>query len=144
MSDQELYDADILAWSERQAALLRRVARGERVNDADLDWPNIAEEIESVGRSERRACEYLIVQWLAHRMKAEAWPDAVRAARWRLDAEEFRWQASRAYSPSMAQRIDLETLYRRALRWLPPDIDGKPPLSLPQTCPATLDDLLAE
>ncbi len=49
MSD---YDADVLQWSEHQAALLRRAAAGERVND--LDWPNIIEEIESVGRSETR------------------------------------------------------------------------------------------
>jgi hypothetical protein len=28
-----LYDTDILAWSERQADLLRRVAAGERVTD---------------------------------------------------------------------------------------------------------------
>ncbi len=47
------YDADIVEWSERQAALLRRRAAGELINNADLDWPNIAEEIESVGRSER-------------------------------------------------------------------------------------------
>src|SRR5690348_4666817 len=42
MSD---YDTDILTWSERQAALLRRRAAGELINDADLDWLNIAEEI---------------------------------------------------------------------------------------------------
>src|SRR5579864_5174711 len=52
MSD---YDTDVYAWSKRQSALLRRLAAGERVNDADLDWPNIAEEIETVGRSERGA-----------------------------------------------------------------------------------------
>jgi hypothetical protein len=40
MSD--IYNADILEWFEGQAALLRRLAAGERVNDADLDWPNIA------------------------------------------------------------------------------------------------------
>jgi len=33
------YDTDIFVWSERQAALLRRLANGERVNDA-VDWPN--------------------------------------------------------------------------------------------------------
>ena len=33
MSD---YDLDIYVWSQRQAALLRRLAAGERVNDADL------------------------------------------------------------------------------------------------------------
>ena len=46
MSD---YDTDILTWSERQATLLRRRAAGELVNDAEIDWPNVAEEIESVG-----------------------------------------------------------------------------------------------
>ena len=40
------YDTDILDWSERQAALLRRLANGERVNDA-VDWPNVIEEVES-------------------------------------------------------------------------------------------------
>ena len=48
MSD---YDTDILTWSERQADLLRRVGAGEAVN-ARIDWDNVAEEIESLGRSE--------------------------------------------------------------------------------------------
>lgn len=48
MSD---YDTDILTWSAQQSALLRRRAAGELVNDADLDWTNIAEEIEAVGQS---------------------------------------------------------------------------------------------
>jgi hypothetical protein len=60
MSD--LYDADILEWSERQAALLRRVAAGERVNDTAPDWPNIIEEIESVGRSQLSAVRSLLTQ----------------------------------------------------------------------------------
>ena len=50
MSD---YDSDIVTWSEHQADVLRRLAAGERVND-QVDWENVVEEIESVGRSERR------------------------------------------------------------------------------------------
>jgi hypothetical protein len=53
MSD--LYDADILEWSERQADLLRRVAAGEQLHDAAPDWPNIIEEVESVGRDQLHA-----------------------------------------------------------------------------------------
>ncbi len=143
MSD--LYEADILTWSEQQAVLLRRLAAGERVNDADLDWSNLAEEIESVGRSEFAAVESLIVQALAHRMKAEAWPSAkLPLERWRMDAEVFRSQAAARFAPSMRQRIDMEKLYRRALRWLPPEIDGLAPQPLPKTCPVTLDELLRE
>jgi uncharacterized protein DUF29 len=55
MSD--LYDTDIALWSEHQAVLLRRRAAGQLVNDADLDWPNIAEEIEALGRSERSSLD---------------------------------------------------------------------------------------
>jgi hypothetical protein len=45
----DLYDDDILLWSAHQAALLRRRAAGELVNDAEIDWTNVAEEIEDVG-----------------------------------------------------------------------------------------------
>ena len=44
----DLYDEDFVAWSERQAALLRRRAAGELVNDAEIDWTNVAEEIEAL------------------------------------------------------------------------------------------------
>src|SRR3954447_26906507 len=90
MSD---YDTDILTWSEHQAALLRRRAAGELVNDADLDWPNIAEEIESVGRSELHAVEALLVQALRHMLKAEGWPLSRDAPVWRADAIDFRRRA---------------------------------------------------
>ena len=45
------YDTDILIWSEHQAELLRRVAAGEQVNEAP-DWPNIIDEVESVGNEQ--------------------------------------------------------------------------------------------
>ena len=35
-----LYGRDALAWSEQQAALLRRLAAGERLNEA-VDWANV-------------------------------------------------------------------------------------------------------
>lgn len=68
------YDTDIAGWSGRQAALLRRLAAGERVNDTDLDWPNIAEEIESVGRSERSTLASHIGTIIEHLLKLEASP----------------------------------------------------------------------
>jgi len=66
MSDS--YAADILAWSENQAALLRRLAMGERVNN-QIDWENVVEEIESVGRSERTALASGIRVILEHLVK---------------------------------------------------------------------------
>jgi len=51
----DLYDRDIVAWATMQSDRLRRVAGGERVND--LDWDNVIEEIESLGRSQVQAVE---------------------------------------------------------------------------------------
>jgi hypothetical protein len=61
-------------------------ATGELVNSAELDWPNIDEEIEGVGRSERRACESQLVLALVHDLKAEAWPLSQDVAHWRAEA----------------------------------------------------------
>ena len=140
MSD---YDVDILIWSEQQAELLRRRAAGELVNDAEMDWPNIAEEIRDVGRSELRSCRSLLRQALRHMLKAEAWPLSRDAPTWRADAVDFRRQARDAFTPSMRQKIDVADLYADALAALPETVDGQAPLPVPVECPVTLDELLS-
>jgi hypothetical protein len=142
MSD--LYDDDILLWSEHQADLLRRRAAGELVNEAELDWPNIAEEIESVGNEQLHAVESFMVQALLHDLKATAWPLSRDVPHWRAEARRFRGEAASRFAPSMRQRIDMAKVYRRALRAMPETIDDQPPLPVPESCPVTLDELLAE
>jgi hypothetical protein len=140
MSD--LYETDILDWSEHQADLLRRVAAGERSNTETPDWPNIIEEVESVGRSQLSAVRSLLVQALLHDLKVEAWPASRDVPHWRAEARGFRGDAAEAFVPSMRQRIDVAELYRRALDRLPATIDGEPPLPVPIACEFTLDELL--
>jgi hypothetical protein len=141
MSD--LYGDDILLWSERQAELLRRRAAGELVNDAELDWPNIVEEIEDVGRNELHSVESLLVQALRHMLKAAAWPLSRDAPTWRADAVDFRRQARRRFAPSMRLRIDVASLHADALAAIPDSQDGLPPLPIQSEMP-TLDELLNE
>jgi Domain of unknown function DUF29 len=78
MSD--LYDADFLQWTEQQAALLRRMAAGEPVNAAP-DWLNLAEEIESVGASEKREVRSRLALILQHLLKWRYQPD-LRSKSW--------------------------------------------------------------
>jgi hypothetical protein len=141
MSD--LYDTDIVLWSEHQAELLRRLAAGERVND-QVDWENVVEEIESVGSEQRHAVESLLLRALIHMLKAEAWPLSRDVPHWQAEARVFRAQARRRFAPSMQQRIDLAGIYADALRGLPETIDAQPPLQVPEACPVTLDELLTE
>ena len=137
----ELYDADVLEWSEHQARLLCQHAAGEPGNEAP-DWPNIIEEIESVGRSQLSSVRSLLVRALEHDLKCEAWPLAPYVPGWRAEARRFRMDAAEAYAPSMGQRIEVADLYRRALHILPDTIDGQSPLPVPPTCPVTLAELL--
>ena len=139
----DLYDDDILEWSERQARLLRDVAAGWRGNEAP-DWANVIEEIESVGRSQLNAIQSLLVQALLHDLKCTAWPLAPYVPHWQAEARGFRDDAARSYSPSMRQRVDVADLYRQALRRMPATIDGQPPLPVPDACAVTLDELLGK
>ena len=56
----DLYEADVLEWSEHQARLLHQHAAGKPGNEAP-DWANIIEEVESVGRSQFHAVQSLLV-----------------------------------------------------------------------------------
>ncbi|HEY2616197.1 MAG TPA: DUF29 domain-containing protein [Acetobacteraceae bacterium] len=136
------YETDILVWSEHQAALLRRLAAGERVDD-QIDWENVIEEVESVGAEQLHAVVSLLRQALIHRLKAEAWPLSRDAPNWRADAIRFRADAVDRYAPSMRQRIVIDRIYRQALHALPDTMDGVPPLPI-QTSIPMLDELLAE
>ena len=140
----DLYDTDVLLWSERQAALLRRRARGELINEAELDWPNIAEEIESVGSEQVHAVRSHLVQALLHDLKAEAWPLSREVPHWRAEAVGHRADARDRFTASMRPKIDIAKLYRDAGRRLPETIDGTAPLPVPETCPVTLDEMLTE
>lgn len=146
----DLYDDDILEWSERQARLLRDVAEGRRGNEAP-DWANVIEEMESVGRSQLSAVKSLLVQALLHDLKSVAWPLSRDVPHWQAEARGFRDEAADAYAPSMRQHIDVAELYRRALRRLPESLaetpsvcgwDGQPPLPVPDVCPVTLEEPL--
>lgn len=141
MSD--LYDADILLWSEHQAALLKRLAAGERLNERP-DWANIIEEMESVGRSEFHSVESLLVQAMAHWLKARAWPDCRDVPNWLADARRFQVDAMARFTPSMRQRLNPMKLYRRALVGLPHTVDDIAPIPAPTACPWTLDELLQD
>ena len=140
MSD-ELYHADVLVWSERQAERLRRVAHGERVND--VDWEHVIEEIEDVGIAELHAVQSLLQQAIVHVLEVYGWPAHADRNHWRVEVGGFLADAERRFAPSMRQRIDLASIYARAAKQLRSiDLDG-PARPLPTVCPFELDELLS-
>ena len=137
-----LYKLDALAWTEQQAGLLCRLAAGERVNDA-VDWPNVIEEIEALGRSELYSCTSLLRHAMAHLLKLRAWPESRAAGHWRGEALAFLDDARSYFSPSMRQHISVDAEYARALRQVRASTDNSgDPRPLPAVCPFTLDGFI--
>src|SRR5262252_9356703 len=82
------YDEDLVLWAEEQGRALRAAARAGW--NAPIDWENVAEEIETFGRSERHALASRIAVVVEHLMKlqvspatdpARGWRDTIRRAR---------------------------------------------------------------
>jgi hypothetical protein len=134
-----LYERDVLAWSQHQADLLRRLGRGERVND--VDWAHVAEEIEDVGLSELHSVESFLNLILLHLLKLHASPDSLACGHWRGEIVAFRNNANRRFAPSMRQRIDIGALYAEAIEQLR---ETEPLAQLPAANPFALDHLLQE
>jgi hypothetical protein len=86
----DLYTLDVAAWAERQANLLRRLARGEQIINDQPDWPHIAEEIEDVVASQRREIRNRLAVLSEHLLKW-AYQSDQRSGSWRgsiVDARE--------------------------------------------------------
>ena len=139
----DLYDRDFFAWSMHQAELLNRLARGERVNDA-LDAVNLAEEIESLGRSEKRELSSRLRVLLSHLLKWQCQPGA-RSGSWRATIREQRYGIGTVLdeSPSLRPTMSdtMTAAYRRALATAA-DETGLLPSTFPTTCPWTQDQVL--
>src|SRR5437868_10367309 len=64
----DLYEADFYEWTQQQARLLRE----RRWDDLDLD--NLVDEVESVGRSDKRQIESRLEVLLTHLLKWKIQP----------------------------------------------------------------------
>ncbi len=147
MSDPTLYDDDILLWSEQQAAAIRRLGTMRRDLPNELDIENVAEEIESVGRSELAAVESYLQLIFVHLIKLLVEPHADSARHWRGEISGFHSHARRRYAPSMRQRIDLDEIWRSACEQMLLAYDGEQQrivTDLPARCPFSLNDTLTE
>ena len=103
---EDLYARDVVLWAERQAEALRRMRTGERAND--LDWDNLIEEVESLGRSETKAVRTLLVRPLERLLETTAWLDAADAPAWLHEAGVFLRDARADWTPSMDRHLDVQ------------------------------------
>ncbi|MCC3437092.1 MAG: DUF29 domain-containing protein [Microcoleus sp. PH2017_40_RAT_O_B] len=97
----KLYDTDYLRWIETTVEKLR--AR----DYSNIDWENLIEEIEDMGRSERRSLESNLVVIILHLLKWQFQPDR-RSGSWKASIAEHRRRIRKAVKDSPSLRPYLE------------------------------------
>src|SRR5918994_4701875 len=102
--ERSLYQTDYYAWTKDQATKLRALAAA-RVNST-LDLENLAEEVESLGRSDLNTVRSQVRRIIEHLLKLEFSPSAQPRAAWRYSIAEARDDIEDHLTASM--RPDLE------------------------------------
>ena len=134
----KLYDEDFYAWAFQQAEFLR----AGNLTAADIG--NIAEEIESMGRSEKRELESRLTVLLAHLLK---WRFQVgrRGRSWQITIEQQRRRLKKHLNdnPSLNSSIgDTITSAYEDARIEAGKQTGLDRDTFPLDCPYTLDALM--
>ncbi len=134
----ETYEQDFYAWLMQNAALLRQ----GRISEIDVE--HIAEELETMGRSERRELLSRLAVLLAHLLKWVYQPNR-RSRSWRATIEGQRedLKVLIAESPSLKPELEqrIEEAYRRA-RIEAEKQTGIKKDYFPETCPFSLEQTL--
>jgi hypothetical protein len=105
----ELYDQDFLLWTEEQATALRRA----RDSNLPLDWENLAEEIESLGASQRTELNSQVRRVLRHLFKLEASPAVDPRAGWRATVRDARIEIEDLLEASPSLRGEIDAVSKR-------------------------------
>jgi uncharacterized protein DUF29 len=134
------YEEDFFAWTQEQVRLLRE---GEF---SEIDAANIAEELDSMGKSDRRELRTRLGVLLMHLLKWAYQADQ-RSRSWLVTIREQRDQIAQVLvdSPSLRPvvRDSLGAIYRRA-RANAADETNLPEAIFPAECPFTAEQLLSE
>lgn len=134
----DLYDRDFFKWTLEQARQLRDA------RPAELDWQNLAEEVESLGKSDKRSISSNLQVLLVHLLKWTYQPEK-RKADWKGSIVEHRNRINELIvdSPSLRRHpaIVLAREYVSA-RLKAEGETGLPENAIPERSPFTIEQIL--
>ncbi len=132
--DTKNYNNDYYQWTIEQVEALRKR------NLDKLDWNNLIEEIESLGRSDYSAVCSLLMREIEHRLKIDYIPLEECYKKWQVEIQAFKIGIKRKISPSMKPKLanELEEIYQDAVSLVILEYG----IDLPEKCPYSLEDLL--
>jgi Domain of unknown function DUF29 len=137
-TDPALYDRDYYGWIQHNV----RAIRERRFKD--IDWVNVAEELEDMGKSERRALRSQLARLLAHLLNWSCQPEARRLSEnsWRATIEHARLSVRELVEENPSLKPFLNELiplaYRDALAQAVAE-SNLPGKTFPNACPWSLE-----
>jgi hypothetical protein len=102
-----LYETDYNQWVNETVQQLR-----ERQFDG-VDWDNLIEEIEDMGKSQKRALESFLTRLVEHLLKLSYWQSEKErnSNHWKSEIVNFRYQIHKRLKESPSLRPELESIY---------------------------------
>jgi hypothetical protein len=146
--ERSLYETDYYAWTRQQAAALRAMAA--RQVDSTLDLANLAEEVESLGRSDLNTVRSQVRRVIEHLLKLEYSPASEPRIDWLESVDQARNEIEDHITASMAPDVtaDLDRLFGRARRSAASALvkhgEREAAMALPQACPYRLEQIVGQ
>ena len=102
-----LYEIDYNQWVNETVQQLR-----ERQFEG-VDWDNLIEEIEDMGKSEKRALENFLTRLVEHFLKLSYWQSEKErnGNHWKSEMVNFRYQVHKRLKESPSLLPELESIY---------------------------------
>jgi hypothetical protein len=131
------HDLDFYTWTQEQARYLRT----KQINL--IDWENVAEEIEDMGRSEKRQLESRLEVLIMHLLKWQYQPN-LRSRSWSLTLKEQRLRIEKLLQENPSLRPKLDEAIDRVYPLAAIAAEREAGLSVfPPSCPYTLEEILS-
>jgi hypothetical protein len=132
------YDEDFYAWTQAQAALLREE------KTSDLDYANLAEEIESLGRWDKHELEERLETVLRHLLTWWSKPEE-RCGQWASQILGERHAMARLLRDSPSLQTQIEGLLAHMYPSMRQQVSEEVGLRrLPESCPFLAADVLRD
>ncbi len=134
----KLYEKDYYLWIEQTAQLLKI----ERL--AELDYKNLLEEIEDMGRNQRNAIESNLIVLLLHLLKWQYQPE-LQCSSWRGSIREHRRRILKSLKDSPSLRPYLDVIWLESYQEARLQAADETDLSVeifPEQCLFTIENIL--
>ena len=127
-----LYETDFVEWTIKQAQAL---------NERDLkalDWNNLKEEIEDLGKEQIHGVSSFIKRLIEHKLKLDYSSNIYPRNHWQTEINNFQDEIERRLTKTLLNKIDIDKEYERAKRLVLSEYK----LDLPDKCPYNFEDLM--